>query len=118
MAFCPMEKYEGTHHKVDEMEKMFKATTRGVYIVKELTENTCECTRAQQVDLKISAVPLSVMDIVAKQHMSYFNELQEQVRSNKGPVRVSSQLTRSTHRSSAGTGRRSIESGWPLLLRS
>ena len=28
---------------------MQMATTRGVYVIKELTENTCEWTRAQQV---------------------------------------------------------------------
>ncbi|GMH55111.1 hypothetical protein TrLO_g5807 [Triparma laevis f. longispina] len=36
-------------------EKMVKATTKAVFIIKELTENTCEWTRAQQGDLKFSS---------------------------------------------------------------
>ena len=57
IAFCPIEKYKGTHHKVEGAEKMQDATSRGLYMVKELTDNTCELTRLFQVDLKITVLP-------------------------------------------------------------
>ncbi|GMH88065.1 hypothetical protein TL16_g11048 [Triparma laevis f. inornata] len=67
IAFAPFEIYEGMHHEVIGAEKMVEATTRGVFIVKELTENTCECTRAQQGYLKFSsAMPVSALDLIAK----------------------------------------------------
>ena len=81
LAICPLDRYRGTHRKVDGAEKMSKATSRGVYIVKEITDNTCEWTRVQQADLKIS-LPARVMDIVVKQHLSWANQLQEKFRRN------------------------------------
>ena len=53
IAFCPLKKYKGTHHKADGEERMQEGTSRGVYIVKELTEHTCTCTKVQQADLKV-----------------------------------------------------------------
>ncbi|GMH72175.1 hypothetical protein TrLO_g7138 [Triparma laevis f. longispina] len=83
IAFAPMETYEGTHHEVTGAEKMVKATTKGVYIVKELTKNTCECTRVQQVDFKISsALPASVLDLIVKKQLGRANEMQEKFRRN------------------------------------
>ncbi|GMH72306.1 hypothetical protein TrLO_g5595 [Triparma laevis f. longispina] len=66
IAIAPLETYEGTHHEIVGAKNMVKATTTGVFVVKELTENTCEWTRAQQGDLKFSsAMPASVSDFVA-----------------------------------------------------
>ncbi|GMH72059.1 hypothetical protein TL16_g05817 [Triparma laevis f. inornata] len=65
IALAPLKTYEGTHHEIVGAEKMVEGTTTGVSIVKELTENTCEWTRALQVDLKIS-LPAKIMDMVAK----------------------------------------------------
>ncbi|GMI06855.1 hypothetical protein TrLO_g15384 [Triparma laevis f. longispina] len=59
------------------------ATSQGVHIIKELTEDTCEWTKAQQADLKFSSVMrVSVLDMVAKQQMGYTNEVQEKFRRN------------------------------------
>ncbi|GMH50779.1 hypothetical protein TL16_g00866 [Triparma laevis f. inornata] len=78
-----METYAGTHHEVAGAEKMVKGTTTGVHIVKELTENTCEWTRVIQADLKFSsAMPVSVLDLVAKQELAWPNKLQEKLRRN------------------------------------
>jgi len=85
IGWCPLEKYRGTHHRVDGAEKMHKATTRGVYIIKEVTENTCEWTKVLQADLKIS-LPGRVMDIAARQHLGGANETQEKFRRNRKEV--------------------------------
>lgn len=83
IAICPLEEYKGTNHEVDGAKKMREATSRGVHIVKELTENTCEWTRVQQqVDLKITALPATVLDITARQHLGWANEYQERFRRN------------------------------------
>ena len=81
IAFCPLKKYGGRRHEVDGTEKLQEATTRGVYIVKELTKHTCEWTWVQQVTLKIS-LPAKMLDIVTKQQMSWADELQEKFRRN------------------------------------
>ena len=54
IAISPIEKYNGTHHKIAVDKNMVKATSRGVYVIKQVTENTCEWTRAQQFDLNIT----------------------------------------------------------------
>ncbi|GMH67615.1 hypothetical protein TL16_g04726 [Triparma laevis f. inornata] len=83
IAWAPFETYEGTYHEVAWAKKMHEATSRGVHIVKELTENTCEWTRAQQADLKFSsAMPVSLLDRVAKKELAWANEYQEKFRRN------------------------------------
>lgn len=54
IAWCPLEEYRGTHYEVDGGEKMHEATSRGAHIIKECTNNTCEWTWVQQVDLKFT----------------------------------------------------------------
>ena len=57
-----MEDYNGTHHEVTGAEKCVEATSRGVQVIKELTDNTSLWIRAQQADLKLSsAIPSSVI---------------------------------------------------------
>ncbi|GMH58858.1 hypothetical protein TrLO_g8001 [Triparma laevis f. longispina] len=83
IAFAPLETYEGTHHEVSGAKKMVEATSTGVHIIKELSESTCELMSAQQSDFKFSsAIPLSVLDFVAKQPMNYVNEIQKKFRHN------------------------------------
>ncbi|GMH65896.1 hypothetical protein TrLO_g8811 [Triparma laevis f. longispina] len=55
IAFAPLKTYAGTHHEVAGAENMVEGTSKGVFIIKELTENTCEWTRAQQANLKFSS---------------------------------------------------------------
>ena len=56
IALSPFVEYRGaTCHEVEGAEKLHDATTKGVHIVKQLTENTCEWTHVQQADLKVSA---------------------------------------------------------------
>ena len=81
IAFCPLEKYSGEHLSVPAAEKMKAGTSRGVYIIREVTENTCEWTKVQQSDLKISGLPGNMVDFVVKQHLfGDAKELQEKVR--------------------------------------
>ncbi|GMH76230.1 hypothetical protein TrLO_g4036 [Triparma laevis f. longispina] len=47
IAIAPLETYDGTHHDVSGAEHMVEATSKAAFIIKELTENTCEYTRAQ-----------------------------------------------------------------------
>ena len=61
---------------------MHEATTRGVFIIQERTDNTCFWTWALQADLKIKAMPARLMDIVTKQQLMWANELQEKFRRN------------------------------------
>ncbi|GMH90953.1 hypothetical protein TL16_g11919 [Triparma laevis f. inornata] len=83
IAISPLDKYKGTtRHKVAMDKSMVKATSRGVYVIKELTENTCEWTRAQQFDLNIAGVPLRVANIIAKEELKKANKTQEKFRRN------------------------------------
>ena len=75
--------YKGTHHEISGAEKMVKATTKAVFIIKELTENTCEWTRLMQADLKLSSeIPKSALDFIVKAQMGYANKAQEKFRRN------------------------------------
>ena len=80
IAFAPLAEYGGTQHPVAGTEKMMLASSSGVHIVKEITDNTCEWTRAQRVDLNIAALPASMLDFLAKQQLAQSNVLQEKVR--------------------------------------
>ena len=82
MAATPFENYVGTHHEVPGSENMIQATTRGVHIVRELTENTCEWTRVQQGDLNITGLPRKVLDFVAKQQLGAADVMKEKFRRN------------------------------------
>ena len=42
LAFVPMNEYNGTHHNLKGTDGMIKGSTKGVYVVKELTKSTCE----------------------------------------------------------------------------
>ena len=54
IALSPFVEYRGaTCHEVEGAEKLPDATTKGVHIVKQLTEHTCEWTHVQQADLKV-----------------------------------------------------------------
>ncbi|GMH84047.1 hypothetical protein TL16_g09797 [Triparma laevis f. inornata] len=70
IAFAPMEDYKGTSHKVAGSGKMVEATSKGVQIIKELNNNTCEWTMTQQADLKIG-LPANRLDFIAKQQMGW-----------------------------------------------
>ncbi|GMH59100.1 hypothetical protein TrST_g13015, partial [Triparma strigata] len=83
IAMSPIEDYEGTIPVLPESAKNLKmATSKGVFIVKEITDNTCEFTRAQMVDLKVKQLPANMMDILAKQELEWANEVQEKFRRN------------------------------------
>ncbi|GMH67111.1 hypothetical protein TrLO_g1850 [Triparma laevis f. longispina] len=61
---------------------MVQGASKGVYIINELTENTCEWTRAQQVDLKITVLPANILVFLAKKELAWANQLQEKFRRN------------------------------------
>ncbi|GMH72902.1 hypothetical protein TL16_g06036 [Triparma laevis f. inornata] len=83
IAFAPLKTYAGTHHEVAGAENMVEGTSKGVFIIKELTENTCEWTRAQQANLKFSSsMPVSALEFLTKLQMSYANEVQKKFRRN------------------------------------
>ncbi|GMH47367.1 hypothetical protein TL16_g00047 [Triparma laevis f. inornata] len=83
IAWAPMDTYAGTHHEVAGAENMVEPTTTGVHIIKEFAENTCEWTRVLQADLKFtSAMPVSVLELIAKIEMRKSNEEQEKFRRN------------------------------------
>ena len=70
-----------TYHNVSGSENMTAATSKGIYIIKELTDNTCEWTRIQQVELNVK-LPKRLLDFMAKHHLGWANELQEEFRRN------------------------------------
>ncbi|GMI18506.1 hypothetical protein TrLO_g14860 [Triparma laevis f. longispina] len=76
VAITPLKEYKGTHHKVDGAEKMQDATSKGVYVVKEISSHTCEWTRAQQIDLKLPSFPTRLLNFLAKQHLKWADEVQ------------------------------------------
>ncbi|GMH79820.1 hypothetical protein TrLO_g13491 [Triparma laevis f. longispina] len=82
LANAPIEDYGGMRHSVPGTEKLQRAISRGVLIAKELTDNTCEFTRCQQVDLKIKVLPVKVLDFVVKSHLGWANQLREEFRRN------------------------------------
>ena len=86
IVLVPIDEYKGrTRHKLKGTEKMKAAWTRGVFIVRELTENTCEWTRVQQVNLKVS-LPKPVMDMLTKNELGMANRFQEEYRRNGNDV--------------------------------
>ena len=70
-----------TNHIAPGTEKMVAATSKGIYIVKELTDNTCEWTRIQQVDFKVK-LPKKLLHLAATQQLGWANEVQEKFRRN------------------------------------
>ncbi|GMH61834.1 hypothetical protein TrLO_g9121 [Triparma laevis f. longispina] len=84
-ASTSMDDYQGvTHHPAPE--KFIKATWRGVYVVKELTDTTCEWTWAAQVDLKVPAIPTSMLDFLTKKELSWAGTVQEKYSRNRKKV--------------------------------
>ncbi|GMH56674.1 hypothetical protein TrST_g10865 [Triparma strigata] len=83
LVLAPFDEYQGeTCHQVADSEKMILGTTRGVHIIKEITENTCEWTKVQQADLKISVLPEYLIDFLARQQLGKVNEVQEKFKRN------------------------------------
>ncbi|GMI02833.1 hypothetical protein TrVE_jg4749 [Triparma verrucosa] len=83
ISISPLEDYNGTHHEVTGAEKCVEATSRGVQVIKELTDNTCEWIRAQQADLKLSsAIPSSVIELVVMKEMASSDVCQDKYRRN------------------------------------
>ncbi|GMH69584.1 hypothetical protein TrLO_g5584 [Triparma laevis f. longispina] len=80
-AISTIDEYKGTHHRDSGTENMTKATTKGVYVIKGLSENTCSWTRAQSFDLNIS-IPANMLDFLAKGELSYANAVQEKFMRN------------------------------------
>ncbi|GMH70055.1 hypothetical protein TrLO_g14469 [Triparma laevis f. longispina] len=74
--------YHGTRHTTVGGDKMLKGLSKGLNIFKELTNNTCEWMRAQQVDLKISVITSNMADFFAKQELGWANDVQEHFRRN------------------------------------
>lgn len=80
-----MDDYQGvTHHPAPE--KLIRATWRGVYVVKELTDTTCEWTWAAQVDLKVPAMPTSMLDFLTKKELTWAGTVQEKYSRNRKKV--------------------------------
>lgn len=66
---------------------MVEATSKGVQIIKELNNNTCEWTRAQQADLKIG-LPANMLDFIAKQQMGWTNVVQGEMQRGSDELTV------------------------------
>jgi len=83
IAFAPLEKYQGeTHSCVDGTEHVVRGVSSGVHRIKELTDNTCEWTRVQRVDLKVKGMPKAVAQVITKNQLGFANEIQELYRRN------------------------------------
>ena len=58
IAYAPMESYTEmggkSYHKADNTGRMVKGSLRGVHIIRELTDNTCEWDHIGQYNLKVS----------------------------------------------------------------
>ena len=92
IALSPIGEYMGTRHKLKGTEKMVEGSSRGIHIVRQLTDNICEWTRTQQVDIKAS-LPKLVMDMMTKAQMAWANELEEKHRRNGKEVDREMRLT-------------------------
>ena len=53
IAMTSMKNYPGTCRSVEGRERFFEADTEALYVVRALTDTTCEWTRIQTVDLKM-----------------------------------------------------------------
>ncbi|GMH79606.1 hypothetical protein TrST_g7877 [Triparma strigata] len=74
--------YKGTRHEITGDQRMVRAGIRGVYIVKELTDNTCEWTWAQQLDLKIKAMTKKLLAFIVWQQLGWVDEMYEKFKRN------------------------------------
>ncbi|GMI12302.1 hypothetical protein TrLO_g650 [Triparma laevis f. longispina] len=86
MAATPLSDWGGTKYGWEG--KFMKASTRGVHIIKEVTEQTCEWTKSLQGDLKIPNLPRTILDFVAKQQLKSANEMWEKYKRNGREVDV------------------------------
>lgn len=82
IAVTPIENYTGTRYRVTGAKKLYSALSEGVYMFREHTENTCEFTRAQHIDLNIARLPTRLLDFLAKQQLGRANKLHEKFRRN------------------------------------
>ncbi|GMH72745.1 hypothetical protein TL16_g05998 [Triparma laevis f. inornata] len=81
MAFAPLSEYVGPRYKVLGSEEMTMGMIRGVHVVKEVTTNTCEWTKVQNVDLHMS-LPKVILDHLAKNELNLTHMIQESFRRN------------------------------------
>ena len=86
IAICPIKECKNPYERVEGTEKFKEATSRGVYIIKELSDSTCEWTWAQQYVLNITAMPNSLVDFMLGQQLGWANELQEMFKRNMKEV--------------------------------
>ena len=82
VSYIPLQEYKGTRHEITGDQRMVRAGIRGVYIVKELTDNTCEWTWAQQLDLKIKAMTKKLLAFIVWQQLGWVDEMYEKFKRN------------------------------------
>ena len=85
IAIAPIEEYTGTHYNLKGTERMVRGLSRGLHVVKELTENTCEWSRVLMVDIKI-ALPKAILDMLSRSNLVWANQLQEEFKRNGNMV--------------------------------
>ena len=68
VAFVPIEEYDGSRYTLKGTEKMTRGLSRGMHVIKELTENTCEWHRVQFVDINFG-LPKPIMDMMTKSYL-------------------------------------------------
>ena len=79
----PITEYPGTRHKLNFPESTIFGTFRNLNIIKQLTENTCEWTRALSADFKFGAMmPQSVLNFISLHEIGRSTELYEKYRRN------------------------------------
>ncbi|GMH95294.1 hypothetical protein TL16_g13121 [Triparma laevis f. inornata] len=80
---APMTEYPGTRHKLKFPENTIFGTFRNLNIIKQLTENACEWTRALTADYKFVAImPQSVLDFISLHEVGRSTEQYEKFRRN------------------------------------
>ncbi|GMH56376.1 hypothetical protein TrST_g4156 [Triparma strigata] len=77
IAMAPISEYGGTRKRIPDSEKLIEATSKAIWIISEVTENTCLWRRCQQVDLKTGVLPKKVLGYLATNQLDWTNEMQE-----------------------------------------
>ncbi|GMH84308.1 hypothetical protein TL16_g09884 [Triparma laevis f. inornata] len=86
IAITPIEEYCGTKYRIEGAEDFMGATSKGVYVIREITENTCEWTRVQNVDLKLTSIPVSILEFYTVNELNWANDVQEKYKRNNKDV--------------------------------
>ena len=86
LAISPIKNYTGTIESLPGGNQHFTpGESMGFFTIREITKNTCELVRTQNIDLHM-ILPKAIFAYIAKTNLAWANEIQEKYRRNEKKV--------------------------------